>query len=180
MAWASFVEKGEYIPNWCNNNLTIKGPYKELERFKKFAKGNGKNELISANNFIPYPEKFKELDEYAESKEAKEMELKTNKSIKDGYNSGGYEWCIKNWGTKWDFDDVELAYDSDNELDYVFDTAWSPPGPVVEKMGKLFPELTFKLKYSEEGVGFKGELKVQNGKVVDYISKSIGRKKIKA
>ena len=45
-----------------------------------------------------------------------------------------YNWCISNWGTKWNsygYESIENPDDSDN---ISFLTAWSAPHPVLEKL----------------------------------------------
>jgi len=103
----------------------------------------------------------------------------------DAYNNkGGYKWCIKNWGNgnslqshrsvlalaKWNADEPELI-ERKRSLLYTFDTAWSPPLPVIIKMSKTFPQLLFTLKYWEGGMGFQGIFKAKNGKVLKDIHK---------
>jgi len=170
------------MPNHCENDLRVEGDKEELSRFKEFAK-EGK-ELLSADKFIPYPEEFKKQDELARKTEKLRNELcaslekkgltkesafeKANKKyphIKDGFNSGGYDWCIKNWGTKWGFYEVNLQ-ESSEELFYTFQTAWSPAEPVIKKMGEMFPKLTFDLRYFEQGMGFNGILRIEKGRIV--------------
>jgi hypothetical protein len=69
-----------------------------------------------------------------------------------GYDNW-YEWCIVNWGTKWnachseDCDVVETA----QMTIYRFSTAWSPPAPFVHALAIAFPKLTFRLEYTLEG-----------------------------
>ena len=174
------------MPNWCENELKVSGDKKELSRFKKFAK-EGK-EILSANKFIPYPKEFKDGDDkramiekkqdaYQKSLISKGMTLEEarNKTwkkypyIKDGFNSGGYGWCIANWGTKWDFCRAELE-DSKEDLFYHFDTAWSPPMPVIKAMGEMFTNLKFALRYFEGGMGFNGLFQMENGRVISNLS----------
>lgn len=145
------------MPNWCNNELEIRGNINDLSRIMKKAKIT--KSALDFNKFIPYPKKFADLD-----KKAREKPLGT---IKNGYNSGGYEWCIKNWGTKWNACGVVTANSIiNNILYYSFDTAWSPPFPVILEMSKKFPSLHFTLKYLEIGVGSKGVFEVKNGKII--------------
>jgi len=181
------------MPNWCENELYVSGRKDDLKRFKEMAKG--KNGDLDFNSFIPYPEEWQKLDEAywgsmkklnelnqklkkAESEDEKQKirktiaEVKRNMPEKDGYNNGGYEWCCKNWGTKWNACNVELTEEK-RSLIYAFDTAWSPPCPVVLKMSEMFPNLLFTLKYWECGVGFKGVFKAKGGvitkdKCVEY------------
>ena len=44
-----------------------------------------------------------------------------------------------------------------------FDTAWSPPIPVIEKLASMFPDHTFELKYFEGGIGFSGHARWSEG-----------------
>ena len=46
-----------------------------------------------------------------------------------------------------------------------FDTAWSPPLPVVRKAAELFPSLSFELRYFECGDGFNGLFCCREGEV---------------
>ena len=89
----------------------------------------------------------------------------------DGFNSGGYDWCNQSWGTKWGFCDPEITGEVEQKggklrLDYHFDTAWSPPIPLIQKLGELFPKLNITLRYWERGMGFRGKLQMVGGEVV--------------
>lgn len=72
-----------------------------------------------------------------------------------------YDWSIANWGTKWDAYDQGMEEVGDEEVIYTFDTAWSVPYPVLEKLSEEFPELKFEVKYFDEGHNFWG--------VVEYV-----------
>ena len=43
------------MPNWCNNNITIKGPKKKIDAVVKAVK---KGELL--NHFLPMPKQLKD------------------------------------------------------------------------------------------------------------------------
>jgi hypothetical protein len=86
-------------------------------------------------------------------------------SRKDGFNSGGYKWCCDNWGTKWGIVEPVLEYTSSRALHYRFDTAWSPPVPLIAKMGEKFPKLDFVLRFYEPGMGFRGKMVIKKGVV---------------
>ena len=86
-----------------------------------------------------------------------------------------YEWRVGtmenlfkdgHWGTKWN---VCYAFLDDGPTDtranLAFDTAWSPPIPVIIQLSKQFPKLAFTLKYWEGGCGFRGILRVKAGNV---------------
>lgn len=151
------------MPNWCENRLTVNGQEQGLDIFTEFAKGEDSE--LTANAFVPYPKEFVEMDRIAREY-MKEHPDDWAGCPKDGFNQGGYEWCCEFWGTKWDLGECMADRINRNTLIYCFDTAWSPPGPVIEAMGKMFPALSFKLEYWESGCCFQGELVVQNGQTV--------------
>ena len=138
------------MPNWCENDLTVEGPTEVIEEFLKFAAGESPFDF---DRFIPYPEEFRRLDEVAEAwdrEHAGRPDYDWRARPKDGFNSGGYDWCVANWGTKWPASRVELEgpvsrYPGKTaEVVFHFDTAWSPPKPVIEKAAKLYPALRFR------------------------------------
>lgn len=151
------------MPNWCENRLTVTGQGRGLDIFIEFAKGEDSE--LTANAFVPYPKEYEEMDRIAREYRKEHPDDIAN-CPEDGYNHGGYDWRCKNWGTRGDMGESMADRINRNTLEYSFDTAWSPPLPVVEAMGRIFPALSFKLEYWESGCGFQGELIVQNGKTV--------------
>ena len=67
-----------------------------------------------------------------------------------------YDWSIKTWGTKWSACHSDLEDERAGEAEITFDTAWSPPIPVVKALGRMFPDCSFRLAYREGGIGFQG------------------------
>lgn len=127
------------MPNWCENNLTVTGPQKELARFKKKVRGRGpyddeskKIEVLSFHQTVPQPKFGKDDDAW-------------------------YNWRISRWGTKWDAADPRLD-EGEKSLVYHFDTAWGPPDAWLRETAKKFPKLEFRLFYSEGGNNFAGVL----------------------
>ncbi len=61
-----------------------------------------------------------------------------------------YGWRIHHWGTKWG------AYNStinEETLTIYFDTAWSTPQPIFEKLAELLPNDRFVAEYADEDLG---------------------------
>ena len=56
-----------------------------------------------------------------------------------------YDWHNKYWNTKWNSADTEV---NDNVV--TFDTAWSFPHPVIEKLSEMFPDVVFEFVYADE------------------------------
>ena len=74
-----------------------------------------------------------------------------------------YSWCVRNWGTKWN------AYDfSGNERSLVFNTAWSAPHPVLQKLSELYPEIGITHEWADEDIGQNcGRREYLGGKMTD-------------
>lgn len=147
--------------------------------------------VLNEDAFIPYPKKYQDKDIAARDAEAKwdeeykaagikEENEATNAEIlvygkkwkewkaahpypdiKDGFNQGGYEWCCKNWGTKWGFCEPAL-HKKHCSLLYTFDSAWAPPVPLIAKMSEMFLTLTFTVIWEEEG-GNNGKFICEKG-----------------
>lgn len=79
-----------------------------------------------------------------------------------------YDWCIENWGTKWN------AYDQSTEegktfVKFIFSTAWSMPKPIYDKLREL--NLNFEVKYADEDIGYNcGIYSYIDGKT-NYVNK---------
>ena len=127
------------MPNWCLNKLTIS--HEDRSKVMEFvlAYKEGK----ACEHYLPVPK-----DEQGE--------LITDESNPDYW----YNWCVNNWGTKWDIgsDNGEVHGLNptivDNEASMSFDSAWSPP------IG-LYKELVLRgfrvvASYFEPGMGYCG------------------------
>lgn len=151
------------MPNWCVGELAINGDKKQLDKFRKLM---GEKKL-DADKIIPYPAEFKKKDKIAAAYEKAHPEDWRNRP-KDGYNSGGYDWCIGHWGTKWGFCEVEILTSKDDDYaEYTFMTAWSPITPVIRRMGEMFPKLKFSYTFREDGCAFAGAFVIDGTVITD-------------
>lgn len=97
----------------------------------------------------------KALDEHDISK----AELAIMAIVKTGY-ANWYDWCVDNWGVKWDIDAVhfihsnESAFEDDekSEPDLIvrFDTAWAPPVGILKRISEQYPDARFYLRWADE------------------------------
>jgi hypothetical protein len=175
-------EKAE-MPNWCEGELTVKGSKAELAKFRDAVTSDQpiKSEpeevldritlkpdidisYLDANKIIPYPKEYADADK-AEHEAARQEQRPFSVTVPDGYNHGGYEWCNRNWGTKWGFCSLTREI-RPRSIFYSFQTAWSPPEPLIRKMGEMFPALKFVYLYWECGAGYQGKMVIENGIVV--------------
>lgn len=125
------------MPNWCENNLTIKHKDKDkiqsiLDTVNKCLNQKETEETTGVTNdyqgllqsLIPMPK-----------------ELEGTSSPHDSNN--WYDWCINNWGCKWDIyeywtHEPKLEYDGEFYfIELGFDTPWSPPDKAYEKLEKM-------------------------------------------
>jgi hypothetical protein len=129
------------MPNWVSNYLIIT-PLAEYTGDKKALVKKIKRKL----------EKTYTLDG------EKHRGFSFNNIIKMPRNRD-YDWCVDNWGCKWDAQEVERHDDEDDELDYSFETAWSPPSlAMLTKLCHEFP-ISIELRWEEED-GFGQELTI--------------------
>ena len=64
--------------------------------------------------------------------------------------SNWYDWQNFNWGTKWDANNS--FYNREDRI-LQFETAWSCPGALIDKMIGMFPDLTFEGTFADEDFG---------------------------
>ena len=84
--------------------------------------------------------------------------LRHNLTAEDRAKSEGrnwYDWCVANWGTKWDAYEVRVQRLSDTSLYVMMETAWSPPIPIFEKLVELGFEVS--AYYLDEGWNYIGQ-----------------------
>lgn len=65
-----------------------------------------------------------------------------------------YNWCISNWGTKWNSYGYESIENPDDSDTISFLTAWSAPHPVLEKLTAMFPSVTIEHEWADEDIGY--------------------------
>lgn len=77
------------------------------------------------------------------------------------------DWAYDNWGCKWNVPSDEI-YDGSTEKEkkLYFRSPWSPPRVFVYKASKQYPQLNFRLEYSEFGMNFCGIFEMKNGEVL--------------
>ena len=103
----------------------------------------------------------------------KDVDMELPDFLKGEYTATRIDWCDGNWGTKWNACNVDLHLTKPGLAIYHFDTAWSPPEPVVIALGESFPNLTFHLKFMEPGMLFRGQLLMKNGEILNRYTEQI-------
>jgi hypothetical protein len=148
------------MPNYCLNIVEVRGPRKIVKELV--------DHKFDFQKIYPYPA---ELDITAgregadDSPEQIALVAKEKANLKKYGYANWYDWCVANWGTKWNAggaDREEMMVDYDEDVDdtgiaiFTFDSAWAPPIGVFLKLKEIHPDLFIEGRYSEPGVGFFG------------------------
>lgn len=137
------------MPNWVYNNVTISGEVAEVSKLitdmavsVPDGDGNFTETHFSFWNVVCPTEE--EMDTY--------------------WSKDWYDWNCSNWGCKWDANEVEIQRNVDGSVYYSFDTAWSYPHGIYEKLAEKYPTLNFEWSYEEEQ-GWGGTMSYQDGEL---------------
>jgi len=77
-----------------------------------------------------------------------------------------YEWHVNNWGTKWNAYgfDVYCSDFTDDNVTIGFQTAWSAPHKILERLSEMYPEVSFEHTWADEDIGQNcGQITYANG-----------------
>jgi hypothetical protein len=159
------------MPNWCSNDLEIRGTKEDLEAIKKQVSKS----YIHKGYTLKFDPELQEWKRTYHEEDTGELVFSfqnivpMNMDLMKEDNENWYEWRLKNWDTKWDSCEVLLS-ERDNSLMYSFDTAWSPPMNVYVELSKQYPRTTLIVNYYEGGMSFYGMHIIRNGEELSSIS----------
>jgi hypothetical protein len=143
------------MPNWIINRLLVKGGPERIRNFLQLIKSE--RQPFDFERVIPSPEIIrrarrmfspgeKPQEQYFidafHSRAFTPVEEKELEAV--GYRSWD-DWSFANWGTNKIAFEVEVD-ESSIDLGYVvisFETAWSPPVRILERLQEMFSELAF-------------------------------------
>lgn len=148
------------MPNWCNNRLLIVGHESDIQYIKEVLKNDmyteydivtGEKSILSKklddNNIIYTPERYKTTE---------------------GYNDFGYNYEILMFGAKWGFVNGRLSHETESRLLYDYESAWSTPHLLLEKLSMLFPQSLFYNTFYGIEMEVAGVLSYMNGREQKY------------
>lgn len=175
------------MPNHIHNTLTIEAPKIVLEDLLRLIVVDSENgPWFDFNQIFPYPKRFADLDSkanewdkmyekacedgscpgidneaYAANRTvglARQKWFDDHPRVRDGYNTGGHDWNVVTWGTKWNSYETKVTKPkrkgkgSDTFVAKVrFKTAWEAPIPIIYGIAAIYPEAKFNLSYNVEG-----------------------------
>lgn len=127
------------MPNWCCNDIEILGSKDDLDKLVENYTTDG---VLDFDKIEPMPKEFLTTGEW-------------------------FDWRIVHWGTKWNLDTNSGGFYRSEDDAFVgdFETAWSPPMSVIEKLSRLFPDVRIHLAYDEPNMAFQGKYIFDNGEI---------------
>jgi len=137
------------MPNWCLNKLTIS--HEDRSKVMEFVHAYKEGKVCE--HYLPRPQ-----------------------------DQDWYEWNISNWGTKWDIgSDNNEAHGLKptvvgNQATMSFDSAWSPPVGLYEKLQEL--GFSVEATYFEPGMAYCGIWRDGDDHYVEYTHKDMIPKRI--
>jgi hypothetical protein len=193
------ITKGNNMPNWVYNTLTIQGPKEEIDSIKdrlnspftlaqetygmgdislsgfptKIQQVTYSNPVFAFFNIHSYKDDGITDEEYACQPDSTGIDMKNDPDwfIKSVERAKtAKDWYSWN-NSNWGTKwDVEYKSEGhDNWLVYKYETAWSPAVTILEKLSHLVPNSLLTLEYEEEQ-GWGGELEIVRGNVTELVS----------
>ena len=164
------------MPNHCHNRVTFYSSginpddrAKDIAKIKQiFEDENTFGQIIPEPDWLNTPlmssdapkyswdspkGKVGELPQYVEDP-WKRLVFKSTGHADDRW----YDWRVQNWDTKWDAYDVTVADDDPECLEVEFNTAWSPPEAICNKIREDYPDVSVSWFYDEPGCEIAGYL----------------------
>jgi hypothetical protein len=163
------------MTNWAYNVISVSGDRETLQQFRKAVGSYGEEKEVQIRDYatnkvsrqikkivnvfdlekiIPYPEGF---DAYAE---VEVPSFFNDDRIEK--EPAWYVWNTENWGTLWNSDKAVVIDDGEN-LVFTFNTAWTFPEPIFDRIVEDWRSLSFKFHLTEEFQAYDIEAKASKG-----------------
>ena len=153
------------MPNHCYNRVQISNDAEDnskqfdelvaiFESQKPFSK------IIPIPDYTKIPNEDGELPVRVEHKDADGKVLFTTTEFPKSKKADQrwYDFCVNNWGTKWeayDFCTMDIEEDS---AEFTFNTAWGPADGIFDKIREDYPDVGISWFYDEPGCELAGYL----------------------
>ena len=98
-----------------------------------------------------------------------EMSDKDRGMLECAINCYWFEWSFANWGTKWNAYHQQEDGNAEGETEFIFDTACYHPVPIIDKLSRMLPDVTFLVKYADEKLGTNcGSYSIKGGEHIHF------------
>jgi hypothetical protein len=150
------------MPNWCNNGITLRHADPQMIQRVMLGRANLFQELI------PCPQDLLSTLAGSFGDEAQQAALIAKEKAnveKHGY-ANWYDYCVNEWGTKWDIALDCVENPDANTVTASFESAWAPPIGAYEKLMALGFEI--EAFYYEPGMCFVGKWQDGEDECIEY------------
>ncbi len=138
------------MPNHCSNRIEIHGEAEDVKIVKKFLKSE--ESIFDFNNIIPMPKEILGKVTYKHTEDSFQ-----NRRLRKLHGADNwYDWSLNKWGTKWNSYNEVITEEEDDYVIYTFDTAWSPPEPIIFALREKFPDVSISAFFDEPGMQMAG------------------------
>ena len=156
------------MPNWCNNNLTL--THSDPQMIRRAVQAINDGRLFQ--EFVPCPSALLDTTAGSHGDPEKQAELEIlEEANQHAYGfKNWFDWCVANWGTKWDIADAFITDQTTDHVSAAFDTAWAPPISVYRELEALGFEVD--ATYHEPGMLFVGRYMAGDDEYYEYGSET--------
>lgn len=139
------------MPNWCINHTIVRGDVEKIKNLTEVIK----NETGLFQSIKPCPQELNSelLHTWGGTNSELQEEMRATMKARYGY-ANGIDWCVGNWGTKWDVTEVYVHECTNDTIAISYDTAWSPPLYIFNALQE--DGLQVESYWFEPGMGFAG------------------------
>ena len=162
------------MPNWCHNSMTITGSVDEIARFKQtclLAHKDGPTldfEAIKPMPGIFYDDPgqilFPDPDAPKNREQVETQKAFEAQALEATGSAHAYDWACAHWGTPGIASFFHAWRDEPGRYECDFDTRWTPPLYIWEKLGEMFPALDFSVSAYEPLADFALRGTIKDGK----------------
>jgi hypothetical protein len=186
------------MANLCSNRLRVSGSAEDVASLRAAIAGvdDGRELAIDFDSVLPTPPELRDRGTI-ESEQARDlvarydaaddddrvrmarqspvlahmlMQRMSGKRVEEIVRWDAQVWREHNWGSRWtpNADSIRVESPSPSELIIQFDSAGTPPLPVIAAMADKFPALDFELLYSEPDNDIVGRVTFERGALVEH------------
>jgi hypothetical protein len=163
------------MPNWCHNSMTITGSVDEIARFKQMcllAHKDGPTldfEAIKPMPGIFYDDPgqilFPDPDAPENRERVEAQKAFEARALEATGSAHASDWAREHWGTPGIASSFHVCCDEPGRYECDFDTRWTPPLYIWEKLGEMFPALDFSVEGREPLADFALRGTIKDGEL---------------
>ena len=153
------------MPNDCFNRVTIHCDVSLTQDLEVLIDSLQTDELtrnptnvFNFNSIIQMPPELMQMEERYHQRKGLPDDITKARLRKEHGADNWYDWCVKHWGTKWNSYNSRIIAQDKQHVVYTFDTAWSPPQPIITRLREVCPDFRISAFYDEPGMELAGYL----------------------